>query len=76
VRFTDLSEAILRGADLREAILFGTILRGADLHGADLRLTTFLTQEQLNTACLDHTTQLPAHLTYPSARPALCDRYR
>jgi len=53
----NLREANLRGANLREANLRGANLRGAifvdaDLGGANLSETQFLTQAQLNTACI------------------------
>ncbi|WP_412544058.1 pentapeptide repeat-containing protein [Longispora sp. K20-0274] len=89
LRTTDLRGAYLRGAlligadlrgtDLRNADMIGADLRGADLRGADLSASLFLTQFQVNAACGDLGTALPAALTRPphwaatstaTARPA------
>ena len=69
----NLQEAILRDAVLVKADLSGARLDAADIRGADLRgaiLTSAvgLTQSQLDTACVDEQTKLPAEL----ARPAPC----
>ena len=54
----NLIRANLSGANLTRAILTGAILTEADLLGSK-----GLTQEQLDTACGDHTTKLPPGLT-------------
>jgi uncharacterized protein YjbI with pentapeptide repeats len=74
----DLSGASLWDADLRDALLAKTDLSGANLSdadlsranlldaylvGADLSHASGLTQEQLDGACGDDTTQLPQGLT-------------
>ena len=56
----DLIDAKLQGANLNFANLQGAKLRQANLQGADLSLATGITQEQLNGACGDHETGLPA----------------
>jgi uncharacterized protein YjbI with pentapeptide repeats len=61
----DFRGAILRGADLSHARLCATFwheadLSGAILKGADLTLGGELTQEQLDRACGDDQTKLPA----------------
>ena len=76
----DLSSAILSGANLSGAVLYtadlsgarlpmanlaGARLSGANLSGADLRTTIGLTQEQLESAIGDSTTQLPENLHMP-----------
>jgi uncharacterized protein YjbI with pentapeptide repeats len=69
----NLQEANLRGATLSGADLTGARLDKADfrratLHGANLSLASGLTQAQLDTACVDEQTKLPAELN----RPAPC----
>jgi uncharacterized protein YjbI with pentapeptide repeats len=66
--FTDanLEGATLVGAYLGGARLGGVVLTGANLSGAELASATGLTQDQLNTACGDATTTLPAGLTVPA----------
>jgi uncharacterized protein YjbI with pentapeptide repeats len=69
---TNLQEATLQGADLQEANLQGANLQGADLQeanleGANLQGVDFteaknLTQDQLDTACGDKSTKVPAYL--------------
>jgi uncharacterized protein YjbI with pentapeptide repeats len=54
--------------DLRNTHLQGALLEGAQLQGAHLIAVVNLTQDQLNTACIDENTKLPAGLT----RPAPC----
>jgi uncharacterized protein YjbI with pentapeptide repeats len=63
----DLSDANLEGATLVGAYFGGAQLRGAalagaDLSGAELAAATGLTQTQLDAACGDATTTLPAGL--------------
>ena len=65
----DLREAQLQGAYLREAQLQEADLGETQLQGADLRETQNLTQAQIDTACLDEHTQLPAGLTRPPPCP-------
>ena len=74
-RFTGVS---FRNANLRDANLVGGYFGGADFAGADLngailsgaemRQAHGLTQSQLNTACGDASTELPAGLRVPSCR--------
>jgi uncharacterized protein YjbI with pentapeptide repeats len=64
----ELSRANLSGADLSNASLSGaklidTKLGGARLSGADLTGAQFLAQGQLDDACGDTTTKLPADFT-------------
>ena len=63
-----LQGATLSGADLTGAQLDKADLRRATLHGANLALASGLTQAQLDTACVDEQTKLPAELS----RPAPC----
>ena len=61
----DFTRAIFRGADLSNAKLCATAWSGADLSGAvlsgaDLTYTHDLTQAQLDRACGDESTKLPA----------------
>jgi Pentapeptide repeats (8 copies) len=80
LRKTDLAGANLRGAllvgadlggaDLSYADVTGADLRGADLAGADLATSLFTSQPQLDSACGDARTKLPARLRRPSHWPA------
>jgi hypothetical protein len=73
-----LQDTYLVGAQLQGAYLDGAQLQGADLErvelqrawlrGADLTAAKNLTQDQINTTCLDEHTKLPTGLT----RPAPC----
>jgi uncharacterized protein YjbI with pentapeptide repeats len=65
--FTDanLEGATLVGGYFGYARFGGAALTGANLSGAELTGATGLTQEQLNTACGDATTTLPAGMTIP-----------
>ena len=64
-RFTSAS---FRNANLTRANLVGAYLHSADLSGAELGTTRNLTQAQLNTACGDASTELPAGLHIPFCR--------
>jgi uncharacterized protein YjbI with pentapeptide repeats len=64
-----LRQARLQGANLWSAQLQGVILRDAWLQGANLTAVETLTQDQINTACLDEHTQLPQGLTRPPPCP-------
>jgi uncharacterized protein YjbI with pentapeptide repeats len=66
--FTDanLEGAVLVGGYFGGARFQGAVLTGANLSGAELADASGLTQAQLNTACGDATTTLPAGLTVPS----------
>ena len=82
VNFHDanLFGANFEGADLRGANFQGAELKRANLQGADLRGQPFyetklmgakdLTQEQVNTACVNEHTQLPEGLIRPPPCPA------
>jgi hypothetical protein len=66
----NLTGANLQGAKLWVAKLPGANLTGANLQGADLRTANLegakgVTQDQVNTACVDEHTQLPEGLTRP-----------
>lgn len=65
LRDTNLSRATLVGAYLGGARMSGAMLMGANLSGAEAEDAVGLTQAQLNEACGDATTQLPAGLTIP-----------
>ncbi|MEO7859478.1 MAG: pentapeptide repeat-containing protein, partial [Nitrospirales bacterium] len=54
--------------NLAGARLDGADLRRATVHGTDLSSVSGLTQAQLETACVDDQTKLPAELN----RPAPC----
>jgi len=67
----NLQEANLRGATLSGADLTGAQLDAADLHratlhGANLTSVSGLKQAQLDTACVDEQTKLPAELSRPT----------
>jgi uncharacterized protein YjbI with pentapeptide repeats len=62
----NLSGAALVGGYFGGARFGGAVLTGANISGSDLSLATGLTQAQLNTACGDATTALPAGLTVPA----------
>jgi uncharacterized protein YjbI with pentapeptide repeats len=61
----NLSGASMVGAHLGGARLSGAALTGANASGAEMSDALGLTQEQLNTACGDATTTLPAGMTIP-----------
>jgi uncharacterized protein YjbI with pentapeptide repeats len=65
--FTDanLEGATMVGGYFGYARFGGAALTGANLSGAELTGATGLTQQQLNTACGDATTTLPAGMTIP-----------
>ena len=77
----DMSEADLSGAllgssgeedcwgpaILEDVDLTGTCMKAADITACDLRRTTGLTQEQIDSAIGDETTKLPAHLRMPDS---------
>lgn len=65
VNFTD---AVLVGAYFGSANLSGAQLSGANISGAEMASAIGLTQSQLNTACGDAWTQLPAGLHVPACR--------
>jgi uncharacterized protein YjbI with pentapeptide repeats len=62
----NLSRATLVGAYLGGARLGGAVLSEANLSGAELTGVIGLTQAQLNTACGDASTVLPAGMTIPT----------
>ena len=61
----DLTKARLQKANLKEAQLQGADLTKAQLQGTDLTAVKNLTQDQINTACIDESTKLPQGLTRP-----------
>jgi uncharacterized protein YjbI with pentapeptide repeats len=61
----NLSGASLVGAHFGGARLAGAALTGANASGAEMAEALGLTQDQLNTACGDATTTLPAGMTIP-----------
>ncbi|MBX9746189.1 MAG: pentapeptide repeat-containing protein [Hyphomonadaceae bacterium] len=61
----NLSGATLVGAHLGGARMTGAVLTGANASGAEMADAVGLTQDQLNTACGDATTTLPAGMTIP-----------
>jgi hypothetical protein len=65
----DLRGAQLQKADLGEAQLQKAYLLEAQLQGTDLTAVANLTQDQLNTACIDENTKLPEGLTRPAPCP-------
>lgn len=62
----NLTNASFVGAYLEGANLSGATLSGTNLSGAQLRRATGLTQRQLNQACGDSSTVLPAGLRIPA----------
>lgn len=62
-RGTDLSGANLASANLSNADLTGAIMDITSIKGTDLRNAKGLTQKQLNQACGDAGTKVPAGLT-------------
>ena len=66
---TQLDGAWLQYADLSSAFLIGATLDGARLEGADLQGALGLTQEQIDAATVDETTQLPPDVVPPIAAP-------
>jgi hypothetical protein len=70
----NFQRANLQGADLQDANFEGANFLGANLQGANFQKANLagaenLTQDQLNTACVDENTKLPAELTRPSPCP-------
>ena len=66
LRDANLEGATLVGAFLGGARMSGAALTGANLSGAELSGAVGLSQAQLNTACGDATTTLPAGMTIPA----------
>jgi uncharacterized protein YjbI with pentapeptide repeats len=62
----NLERAVLVGAYLGGARFSGAVLTDANLSGAEMADAVGLTQAQLNGACGDATTTLPAGLTVPN----------
>ena len=56
-------------ANLQKAFLREARLQKADLRGANLTNVENLTQEQLNSACVDENTELPKRLKRPPPCP-------
>lgn len=63
---TNLEGATFVGAYLGGARFGGAVLNGANFSGAELADASGITQAQLNTACGDATTTLPAGMTIPA----------
>ena len=66
----DLRGANFQGAELHRAKLQGADLRGNPRHETKLMGAKNLTQEQVNTACVNEHTQLPEGLIRPAPCPA------
>jgi uncharacterized protein YjbI with pentapeptide repeats len=66
-RGTELSGANLAGAKMDGADMTGAITSITSFVGTDLRLVKGLTQKQLDMACSDKNTKLPAGL-----KPHIC----
>jgi len=62
----DLTNASFVGAYLEGASFAGANLTGTNFSGAQLNRATGLTQAQLNRACGDEATTLPASLRIPA----------
>ena len=71
LRHAELARADLRGATLASADVTGAYTHLTRLEGADLSRVAGLTQGQLDLACGDEETLIPAGLERPSAWP--CD---
>jgi hypothetical protein len=63
LRNADLKEATLSGADMEGAAMAGARLDHADLRGANLAGATGIDRDELEKACLDDKTVLPAGLS-------------
>lgn len=63
---TNLEGTTFVGAYLGGARMSGAVLTGANFSGAELDSAVGITQAQLNTACGDATTTLPAGMTIPT----------
>ena len=66
----DLTSADLTSADLTSADLTNANLTNANLTGANLEMVKNLKQEQVDKACCDKTTKLPATLSKPASCPS------
>jgi len=58
-------DAQLQGADFRQAQLHGAYFHKARVEGADLNAAIGLTQEQVDSTCVDDKTQLPPNFRRP-----------
>lgn len=67
-RNADLTRAVMVGAYFGSADFTGAVLTGATLSGAEMATVRGLTQSQLNTACGDEATELPAGLRIAACR--------
>ncbi len=63
---TNLEGTTFVGAYLGGARMGGAVLTGANFSGAEMATAIGLSQAQLNTACGDATTTLPAGMTIPA----------
>jgi uncharacterized protein YjbI with pentapeptide repeats len=72
LRGADLEDADFRGADFEDALMKGAELDHTDLRGADLSTAVGLTLSQLDDACVDETTKLPAKFNPVIAESAGC----
>lgn len=72
LRKADLEEADFRGADFEGAKMKGAELDQTDLRGADLSAAVGLTLSQLDDACVDETTKLPAEFNPVAGESAGC----
>lgn len=76
-----LRDVDLRGADLHDAKLsftgmYGTKLHGANLNGTDLSKVVYLTQAQLDEACVNERTKLPEGLSRPQKLHEACKQWQ
>ncbi len=67
-RKADLRNATAVGTYFGSSNLSGANLSGANFSGANLSIARGLTQSQLNLACGDQSTKLPAGMTIPRCR--------
>lgn len=72
LRGADMDDADFSGAGFENALMKGAELDHANLRGADLSLAVGLTQSQLEEACVDETTKLPAEFRPVIAESANC----
>lgn len=67
--YANLSRADFRGTSLGDALMDGSYMFLTRIEGADLSNVSMLNQDQLDLACGDDATKLPAGLTVPAEWP-------